>query len=147
MVLQSGPHDCGAAAVVNALLALGTRVTAARVRRDAGTTVENGTTEHGIKQALERAGAKFQEISTGLDNAYALLHGHLTAGGSAIVLTEQGGHWETAVGVLGDRILFFNPDKTPENRAESGIHVISGRQLRRYWTPFEGKRYAILVSK
>ncbi len=146
MIFQDAKNDCGATAVVNALAALGIHVKADNVRVDAGTT-RLGATEHGLFQAIERAGAVFEGIDLPLKYAYPMLHRHLTRGGSGVILVEGGEHWVAAIGVLGDRIIFFDSENIKANRKVNGLHVVSRENLRRFWPPYDKKRYAILISK
>lgn len=140
---------CGPTCVVNALECLGLQASMKKVRADAGANTKEGAEEHGLKQALSRAGAQFQELSAGFDEAYVDLHYHLEHGGPAIILVERGDHWVNAIGILGPRIVVFNPDdvENPENKAAHGIQVLTKRQLKKFWTPYDGKRYALLVSE
>jgi len=147
---QSGPGFCGAASVVNALRALGIKARQDQVAQYAGTTAALGTSEHGIKQALERFGCSHQEVS---ERKYAAaeerLRQHLGNGiGPAILLAESGNHWVTAIGMLGQtRVIVFDSQLYTWNKAENGVHVVQfGEQLRRYWLPYAGKRYALLVT-
>lgn len=139
---------CGPTSVFNALEALGLHPSLPKIRKDCGTDSEIGTSEHGLKQAVERAGKPWSELGVGWDDAYIQLHAHLAAGGAAILLTEAGNHWSAAIGVSGPRIIVFNGDRAenPDNAAKNGVNVLTKRRLRDYWDTFEGRRYALLVG-
>lgn len=146
MRFQSGPGYCGPAAVVNALRCFGIRAKEAPVATHAGCTAKDGSTEHGLRQALERYGCAHGTID---EKRYAaaedLLVAHLKTG-PAILLVEGGEHWVCAIGTLGPRVICFDAQNYKWNKAENGVHVHeTGAALRRYWDAFNGKRYAILV--
>jgi hypothetical protein len=84
-------------------------------------------------------------LSGTFPEAWKALYKHLRDGGSAILLTENGNHWESAVGVLGRRVLVFNQEVIS---GSSGVLVLSRGQMQRHWTANgqEG-RYAILINK
>ncbi len=141
---------CAPASIVNALEAIGIHRAERVVRVDCGTTTAKGTTQHGIKQALERAEVGYQEINeAGVTAAVQALFEHVTSVGSAILCTEGGDHWEAAIGVTAesDRIIIFNSDRHPSNRAKNGVHLLTRRQLANYWAECEGKHYAILLMQ
>lgn len=138
---------CGPAAVVNALAPHGLVVTQKWVAANAGTTVKEGT-DHGLLQALERAGAVVAPLSAGFEDAYTQLWSHLRHGGTAVVLTEAGDHWEAAIGVNGPRIVFFNSDRALVNRRAGGVWHLDRGGLKARWLPYaQRRRYAILVSR
>ena len=133
---------------MNALRALGLKVREEQAAQYAGTTPGLGTGEFGIRQALDRFGCKTTELS---ERKYAkaeeALFNHLKHGPS-IILAEGGDHWIAVIGTLGDRIIIFDSQNRAFNRKENGVHVLErGEQLRRFWLPFENKRYAILITK
>ncbi len=139
---------CAPSAIVNALEAIGIHRSERVVRIDCGTTAAKGTTQHGIKQALERAEVSYQEINEpGVNAAVQALFEHATSVGSAILCTEGGEHWEAVIGVTAesDRIIVFNSDRHASNRAKNGVHLLTRRQLANYWAKCEGMHYAILL--
>ncbi len=147
MKFQQKRWSCGASAIVNAARATGLRVSERIVRIHAGTTKQDGTGPNGIKQALERLGFRYFEVD---EAKYATAEGwlrqHLASGWPAILLAEAGDHWTVAFGLLGDKVLVFDGQNTIANKAESGVHVLTSKQLRRHWDPYKGKRCAILVK-
>lgn len=148
MRFQSGSGFCGPAAVANVLRALGIKATEAQVAQHTGTTAGLGTTENGLKQGIERFGCSHEELN---ERKYATAENRLLEhlkNGPALLLAESGDHWVAVIGTLADRVVIFDSQLYAFNRKENGVHLIqTGNQLRRYWLPFEGKRYAILVSK
>lgn len=149
MRYQSGPGFCGAAVVVNALRCFGERVKEEQAAKYAGTTREQGTSQHGIKQALERYECTHEEIDERrYANAEARLSGYLRDGHPVILLVESGNHWVTAVGLLGNSVVIYDPQNYAWNKAENGVHIIAlGPNLRDFWLAFEGKRYGIAVKR
>lgn len=148
MRYQHAPGMCGPAAIFNCLSAMTTEdVPSPRtIAKHAGTTVEEGTTEHGIRQGIERCGWGHQVLQAGFEDAFRGLHAHVLGGGTAVVLTEAGDHWEAVVGVLGSRVVILNSDRTDANKAVNGVYILTPRQLRRYWEPYKGQRFAVLVG-
>ncbi len=148
MRFEAAKGTCGPVSVYNALLALGVERSLAKIRKDCGTNGDEGTTEHGLKQAIERAGLTWTELAAGWDEAYTQLHEHLRDRGAAILLTEGGDHWEAGIGVSGPRVLVFNGDRlqNPDNRQANGVNVLTKRQLKNYWDAYEGRRYALLIG-
>jgi ABC-type bacteriocin/lantibiotic exporter with double-glycine peptidase domain len=146
-VRLQGRAGCAPASVFNALEAMGIHRAERIIRAECGTT-SKGTTHHGIKQALELAGVGFQEIEeANWRVAVPALFEHVSTIGPAIICTEQGDHWEAAIGTTAetDRIIIFNSDRHWRNRAKNGIHVLSRRQMVNYWEKVEGKHYALLL--
>lgn len=148
MKFQKKPGWCGPAAIANALRVLGHRVPQERIAKYAGTTIKDGTSEHGLKQALDRLGYGWSDLSErryAAAEAALMLHLHY---GPAILLTETGNHWETALGMgPSGRIIIFDPQNLKFNTSENGLHVVSqGRQMRWYWTEWATRRYALLVN-
>lgn len=148
MKFQPGPGYCAPAAIQNAARALGLKVKVDRIAKYAGTTAAEGTTQHGVKQAIERLKLSHIDISEpDLVAAADVLYGHVLNGGSAIILTERGNHWETVIGVIGSGFVVFDPQNLTRNKEENGVHVVPREELADYWTPFEGFHYAILVRR
>ncbi len=144
MKYQTTANNCGANAVVNACRVFGVKVREDLVAANAGTTGK-GTTEHGLKQALLRAGFVHEELA---ERKYSIaetwLLDRLKHGWAVILCTESGNHWEVCFGMLGDRVVVFDGQTGAFNKAVNGVHVLKvGRQLREYWEPSEMKRYAI----
>jgi predicted double-glycine peptidase len=149
MKFQTSKGGCGPAAVVNALKVFGIKARIDVVAKNAGTTDTSGTTEHGIKQALERLDIEFYDIhrKAFIDAELDLVEA-VNCGSPVICLAEAGNHWVTAIGSSGlKRIIFFDPQLGNWNKAEAGVHVVNcGDKLRRFWSSCGGKRYAIVVK-
>jgi ABC-type bacteriocin/lantibiotic exporter with double-glycine peptidase domain len=131
--------------VQNALRALGHKVREDHIAQYAGTT-HQGTNEFGLMAALTKLEYSFTILN---ERKYSVAEGtlftHLKTS-SAIILAEAGDHWVAGIGTLGDRVVVFDSQMGVANRKENGVHVLQrGEQLRRWWLPCEGKRYAILI--
>jgi len=148
MRYQSGPGYCGPAALGNALAALGIKSTEHELALNLGTTVSQGTTEWGLCQGLERAGFTWTEIKERkYTRAEETLFAGLNRGCPAILLAEAGDHWVAVVGVLGTRTVVVDSQNYAWNKRNNGVHVLEqGDQLRRYWEPYQGHRYALLIN-
>ncbi len=135
-------------AVLNALRALGVKATEKRVRAHTATVKGLGTSEHGIRNALERLGCNTEELSLAdKDLAFETVHSNALEGVPSLLHVDQD-HWVTVIGVIGNRVIVFDSENVPENRAEHGAHVYSARQLFRRWTKDRGtgKLYGISVT-
>lgn len=142
--------SCGPAAVVNAVQALGKRVTEGRVRSLAGTTEETGTDEDGLIVAVRGLGltATAHHSSHSAD-AWSFIRANAMDGRPCLICVDSWGHWVTVIGTVGDRIVVFDPANTKKNAKENGISVLSRTQLLRRWRcPNEQEPlYAIAVGK
>ena len=128
MKMQRDKFSCGTFAVLNALAAVGKRATEKRVRVDAGTTRAHGTTDHGIRQALDRQGFTGSNLPTSADAFWSELTVAMTAGDPCILLVDDAEHWVAVIGKIGQRVLVFDSDG---DRQEHGIHVFTQRGLMR----------------
>lgn len=145
MRVQVEPHLCGPVALANALRALGRSVTEKDITPHCGVTEQDGTTQHGLMQACERLGHRYEELSLPFVDAYEVLRGHLESGGSAVLSCERGQHWEAAVGVLGPRTLVYDGQPARRRGGLSGLLVLTRDQLRREWSS-GSTRYAVMIS-
>lgn len=148
MKLQRTPYSCGPVSIVNALRARGKKVSERVVRAHTGTTKKDGTTEHGIKNALERLGCTPQDFRASKTAAFNVLRSYVVDGCPVILSVEEGRHWVTAIGVVGKRVLIFDSWKSKSNLAENGVWVMDEKQLMKWWLPEEGleKYYGIIVA-
>lgn len=149
MKFQRSSHTCGPVAIVNACRAMGRKVTEREVRKHTGTTKREGTTEHGLKNAIERLGYEPHDLRNPKVSAFATLH-HFVSGGEPVILSvEEGRHWVTAVGVVGERVVVFDSWRAKWNMDEAGVWVLDEKQLMRWWIPEEDTKtyYGIIVSK
>lgn len=149
MKIQRDRFSCGVFAVLNALRALGVKVSEKQVRQHTATARGQGTTEHGIRNALERFGCYGDELHLA-DKAegFDVVHAHVL-NGAPVLLYVDGDHWVTAVGACGDRLLIFDSENEPDNRAEHGVHVYDARKLARRWLKDRGARklYGIVARR
>ncbi len=148
MKIQRDKYSCGVFATMNALRALGTKVTEKRVRAHTATVRGKGTTEHAIKNALERLGFAGQDLHySNIDDAFVSVRGLLLGGYSALLYVDKD-HWVAAVGTCGTNILVFDSENVPQNRAECGVHVYDLKKLAKRWLKSEdGTLYGLAVSK
>ncbi len=119
---------------MNALRALGVRVSEQRVARYSETTQKFGTSERGIIDALRAVDATAIEFhSSDRNEAYRWLQATLTSGKPVILCVENWEHWIVAIGTLGDRIVIVDSANFKRNVAENGCHVWSKRHLLHQW--------------
>jgi ABC-type bacteriocin/lantibiotic exporter with double-glycine peptidase domain len=145
---QRDPYSCGVFAILNALRALGHNLSEKRIRAHTGTTKADGTAEHGIKQALERLSFDYEEVNeTDFSMASERIVEAMEAGHAAILLVQSGQHWAAAIGSNGWHLVIFDSQRTKKNKAEQGVHVLGGKKLQKFWTPYQGKFYALIVKK
>lgn len=134
MLYQLDGSHCGPAALHNAYLTLGTRHSQRRLGQLAGTTDDEGTTEHGLQRAILATGGTFDEFTTDSQlSAYGWLWHSLTVGRPVLLCTERWGHWVTAVGICGKRPLLFDPARYPYNLERNGLLVVGRDKLLKKW--------------
>lgn len=147
---QEKVWSCGPAALVNAAQALGKRVSEARIRRLAGTTEAAGTDEHGlIAAARELRLSASPSSSADAAAAWALVRSGILGGRPSLLCIDGWGHWVTAVGIVGDRVLVFDPSNGVRNMLENGTRSLSRRELLRRWRhkTAEEPYYAIAIGR
>lgn len=149
MKIQRTPYTCGPVSIVNALRVHGKKISERVVRAHTGTTKKDGTTEHGIMNALERLGCSPEFFLETKAMAFDVLHSHVTDGNPVILSVEEGRHWATAIGVVGDRVVVFDSWKAKWNLDENGVWVMDRKRLTKWWIPAEGteRYFGIVVNK
>lgn len=148
MKFQRDRYSCGVLAIVNGARALGVRLSERGVRAHTGTT-KDGTTQHGILNALERLGfSKSVEFSIAdKDTAFLQVLTSVEAGEPVILSVEEDRHWVVVFGALGKRVLTFDSWNSQNNKAEAGVEVWSAHALRKWWTKQDGKYYGIVMRR
>jgi ABC-type bacteriocin/lantibiotic exporter with double-glycine peptidase domain len=148
MRIQKDKFSCGVFAVLNAGDALGVHLAERTVRKDAATTEADGTSQHGILNALERAGLKGTEFKiTDKKAAFLLLLETVKAGAPVILSVENDRHWVVAFAVSGKKVAIFDSWLSQENQKECGTDVWDARSLAKWWTKTDGNYYGIAVEK
>ncbi len=149
---QRDDFDCGPAALVNSLRALGVRISGQLAEELAGTTLD-GTDEFGLQGAIRKLGYEFEELNTpDSGEAWDWLCRQVREGRASILCVENYTHWTTVIGVLGDdRIIYVDSqDGVESNRRENGVRSLTRSGLTRLWgSRGRGKRrryYAISVA-
>lgn len=153
MKLQKNTYSCGIFATINALRALGIKVTERRVKAHTGTTKAQGTNQWGILSALERLEdvgiiAKEHRFDTE-DEAWQTLCDLISNGSTAIIAVYKENHWVTAVGINGDRVILCDSDYGKRNKRENGVWIFDRAQLFKRWSASveDNKFYSIIISK
>ena len=145
MRFQARKYSCGAASVVNALRCYGRRVSEDTVRRVAGTNFD-GTDEDGIFLALSYYGFEGIPLSTNRKKiAWEWLKQNLIEGAPVILCVDDWSHWVVVTGVLGDRVILVDPERTSHNKKENGTHVLKKDRLMRRWVTRCSELYGIAV--
>lgn len=142
-------NGCGAAAVVNALRALGTRITDRKARKLAGTNGD-GTNQEGIITAIRAMNYTATEYKNNERNSsWRWLQGSLVHGNSVILCVDGWQHWAAVIGCLGSRVILVDSTRTKANMDENGVHVLSSNWLMRRWRNGQEqcRYYGISVGK
>ena len=142
MKFQTDYSHCGAAAMANALRALGLVFGEDAVAAVAGTDGD-GTSAVKMKRAARELGAQVRVISE--RNYYAAraqLICSLDAGEPAVLIVDKGEHWVTAIGLLGLQVLVFDP--AGEVRDHNSL--LDSEELERAWK-VGGRYYALVVRE
>jgi len=150
MKFQERPYTCGAAAACNALRCFNIRVAERRAWGAGETNEESGTDESGVLAILRRYGDGLtaREYHNGnRHEAWLWLLGAIGEGASIILCVDAWLHWVVGMGRLGNRVLVFDSANFKKNKAESGIHILTKRQLMRRWVARDGSYYAIALYK
>ena len=133
MRFQSHPCSCGAAACLNAIIALGGRATEAELRSLAGTTKE-GTSADGIVKALRDSGyTAVRRIFAQELDAWEWLQEELLRGKAVIIDVDDGEHWVAAIGFLGDKVTLADSGRYRKNVQENGVLVLPKLELLERW--------------
>lgn len=134
MNYQRKDYYCGPASLQNAMLALGKRQSQDRIAAIAGTTEAEGTDEHGLQRAVLWAGLTLDE---GQFDSELAAHGwvwsSLTMGRPVLLCVDRWGHWITAIGVLGKRVVLFDPARYAHNKARNGVFTLPRAKFLKRW--------------
>lgn len=135
MRFQLGEEFCGPACITAATRALGNQVSQSKAAKLAGTTLEEGTDEDGIRRALLASGFIPEHLGTSITRvARNWLVVKLRLGYPVILChgKQRWQHWVTAIGMLGSKFIVFDPARF-EYRVNSGVQIISWQTLSRLW--------------
>lgn len=133
--------------VLNAARALGKVLKEADVRAHTA-TIEQGTTEHGIKNALERLGFSHADFTFSVgDRTWLVIQESIKAGNPVILSVDNQDHWIVAIGVVGDRLVVFDSWFAKWNRNENGVHVMTKAQVIKWMRYGENQFYGMCVSR
>lgn len=142
MRIQDDDYTCGPCAIVNALEAVGRRISEDEAEELAGTTGD-GTDEKDIAGALSRLGYDAERLPhASNDELYAGVQGALREGDSVLLYSNSRQHWMAAIGTIGDRVVVFDSDNTDDNEARSGVRVVDAAGLASMVKP---ERFALRV--
>lgn len=149
MHYQRDTFSCGAAAVVNALRCLGRKVSERTVRKYSDTTEKDGTSQDGILNAVRNLGftGTIYETEDAL-SAWCWFSESVRTCHPVILCVQNDEHWITAIGMIGDKVVTFDPGKFLHNLEEKGVLVLSKRDFMRKWKNSRaGKFFGISIGK
>jgi len=131
---QKEDFSCGPAAIVNALRALGIKLSERDVIFLAGTT-DQGTDEDGIMRALASLGYQVVVLDTyDSTEAWEWLRSELMLVRPVILCVENFGHWTSVVSIFGERVIYVDSqDGLESNKRENGVRFLTRRGLTRIW--------------
>ena len=136
MELQQRSYSCGPAALRAALYVLGhINIQEKTLRTLASTTPEDGTNEEGMRVAAEHYNVKVKELHTAsIREARQWLRKNLAKERPVILCGSNWSHWVAAVGVLGKKVLVFDPARGKNRRKKySGLRLYTEDELATYW--------------
>ncbi len=153
MKYQKTDYTCGPASIVNALRALGIKLSETTVAELSGADKDEGVNEKGIIKSLKSLGYSYDILPdvTDSEEAWKWLIYHLTIGHPVILCVEHFSHWSSAVGILGNkRIIYVDPqDGLESNRRENGVRSLSRTGIIRIWGSrgrgYKRKYYGIAI--
>ncbi len=149
MRFQNLPWSCGPAALVNAFRALGSKIAELKVRRAAGCSEEHGADEFGLMAAARELGfSAVPNTSHDVASAWAFVRANVMDGRPCLLCIDSWGHWVTAVGTVGDRLLIADPSNGKRNMYENGVHPFRRQALARRWrhSRVDDPFYAIAIG-
>lgn len=149
MRYQNLAWSCGPASLVNAARSLGKRIAESRIRKLSGTT-KDGTDEHGLMNAARSLSLTATPHWSSSDStAWAFIRANVLDGRPCLLCIDNWGHWVTAIGMIGDRIIIADPTSAKSNQKENGIYSFSRKDLKKRWKhrSEEEPYYAIAVGK
>jgi len=138
VISQEGDAGCGAAAITNALAALGRYVSQSKVAKVAGTSAKHGTDEKLVMRALVAFGVDPHEFEAAGDAAYAGLVGLLEMRRPVLLCVDAYKHWIVAFGRLGNRIVIA------DSADLAVVRVVKKKRLLKRWQ-HKGRCYGIEV--
>jgi len=148
---QNKDYWCGPASLQNALRALGRRVSQESLAAICGTT-EDGTDESDLLGAMDSMDILYSQF---LDSDRALAGQWLThrigLGMPVLMCVDAWTHWVCVIGMVGDRFILIDSERTPNNQRENGVHILKTKTLLRRWRAgrkvagSEGRFYGICL--
>lgn len=147
MELQTAIYACGAAALSNALAAVGYTLPQEAVAHLAE-TAGGGTGARGLLRAARQLGARAESFDDDrVARAWRHLRGALVDGAACVLLFDAGEHWVTAIGTLGEDVVVVDP-------AASVRNMVSTFGRDELWVPWRCPRklhpkyfYAIAIAR
>lgn len=134
MRYQKNSHGCGPAAVQNALFGLGIKVSQDSLAAVGGTTEADGTDAEGIKRMVLSVGRDLDEYATDSDfSAFAWVWHNTLVGRPTVLCVDQWLHWVCVVGLLGKRLVLFDPARYRHNTDRLGTFTLPRDRLLRRW--------------
>jgi ABC-type bacteriocin/lantibiotic exporter with double-glycine peptidase domain len=115
---------------MNAASALGVYLTRRKIAKYSGTTLD-GTSEHGIKNALHNLDFKIKELSGIGDYGLFLrkIDLSLKKNRPIILCVDKNVHWVAIVGTIGQKYIVFDSSYEKKNKKLNGVHILSDEEL------------------
>lgn len=134
MRFQQKSGWCGPAAIQNAFRLLGNRISQKRIAAAAATTVENGTDESGMINAIRTFGFVANKYETSDPvAAWAWVLDCLHNERPVILCTLNWRHWVTAGGLIGNRVMVIDPTTEKFNLEENGVTAQCKKDFMKRW--------------
>jgi ABC-type bacteriocin/lantibiotic exporter with double-glycine peptidase domain len=147
MRYQKSSYSCGAAAVVNALKALGKNVSERRVRVFSNTTEKDGTADIGIINVIKEFKFKYNTFeSETLETAWQFILNNQPVICSA--MNDE--HWVVVIGKLINKetkVIVVDSSNSIKNSQENGVRVMAKREFMKYWRGKKNKFFGIQIIK
>lgn len=137
MRFQRTDYTCGPASIVNALLAVGIRISERQIELLSKASETDGVNEQGMIRALKKLGYSYRILPDVIDSdvAWEWVSEHLDAGHPVILCVENFTHWASLIGKLGEKRVIYadSQDGLESNRRENGVRSLTRRGLTRLW--------------
>ena len=146
MKYQSLSYSCGPAAIINALRCFGIKKTEKQILKISNTSNKIGTSEENMVNALTILGFHvIKHEQERLGKAWKWLCNQLSNGRPVIISINNWAHYVTAIGIIGDRIILFDPYGLGEIANENGVFVLNKKQLKKKWYHTNKRLYSGLA--
>lgn len=147
MQFQNDSFSCGIYSCLNAAEILGLKLDVSDIQKFTNTSFKNGTSELGVKRALQQNGIGSFEFHThSFDDAEKFLD-FTEDGFSVIICIDKWDHWVLFLGsTADDKFVIFDSKNTSRNRRNKGVVILSKARFKKLWK-FKDQYFGIVAFR